>query len=270
MPRNREISKTVAAPVLFGKKSCLVDENFLNEHIFQGQITGVPLYCGNGIDDIHPVNHLSEYRMAEIQPGRPAMLCVGVNILLRPIGLLHLGEELRIHRICLDDDCLLYTSSEKYMINFLFVTALAVVAIYDIKEKRIPNLCVLLIAVLAVIDRLISGRGSFASGIFDVLCVSTPLLMVAVITKGAFGGGDVKLMAAGGLFLGWRLILTAAVIAFMTAGSYIFVQMCVNRQENKRKTRKSEIAFGPFLCEGMIISLTAGEKLIQWYLGLSG
>ena len=94
--------------------------------------------------------------------------------------------------------------------------------------------------------------------------------MVAVITKGAFGGGDVKLMAAGGLFLGWRLILTAAVIAFMTAGSYIFVQMCVNRQENKRKTRKSEIAFGPFLCEGMIISLTAGEKLIQWYLGLSG
>ena len=40
-------------------------------------------------------------------------------------------------------------------------------------------------------------------------------------------------------------ILTAAVIAFMTAGSYIFVQMCVNRQENKRKTRKSEIAFRP-------------------------
>ncbi|MFR8671481.1 MAG: prepilin peptidase [Christensenellales bacterium] len=156
------------------------------------------------------------------------------------------------------------------MINFLFVTALAVVAIYDIKEKRIPNLCVLLIAVLAVIDRFISGRGSFASGMFDVLCVSTPLLMIAVITKGAFGGGDVKLMAAGGLFLGRRLILTAVVIAFITAGSYIFVQMCVNRQESKRKTRKSEIAFGPFLCEGMVISLTAGEKLIQWYLGLSG
>ena len=88
------------------------------------------------------------------------------------------------------------------MINFLFVTALAVVAIYDIKEKRIPNLCVLLIAVLAVIDRLISGRGSFASGIFDVLCVSTPLFMVAVITKGAFGGGDVKLMAAGCFWAG--------------------------------------------------------------------
>ena len=132
------------------------------------------------------------------------------------------------------------------MINFLFVTALAVVAIYDIKEKRIPNLCVLLIAVLAVIDRLISGRGSFASGIFDVLCVSTPLLMIAVITKGAFGGGDVKLMAAGGLFLGQRLILTAAVIAFMTAGSYIFVQMCVNRQESKERRERVRLRLDHF------------------------
>ena len=125
------------------------------------------------------------------------------------------------------------------MINFLFVTALAVVAIYDIKEKRIPNLCVLLIAVLAIIDRFISGRGSFASGMFDVLCVSTPLLMIAVITKGAFGGGDVKLMAAGGLFLGRRLILTAVVIAFMTAGSYISCR-CV-RTDREVKERRERV-----------------------------
>jgi len=113
------------------------------------------------------------------------------------------------------------------MINFLFVTALAVVAIYDIKEKRIPNLCVLLIAVLAVIDRFISGRGSFASGMFDVLCVSTPLLMIAVITKGAFGGGDVKLAAACGLVLGLPAALMGTILGLLLQLLFHLGALCV-------------------------------------------
>ena len=145
------------------------------------------------------------------------------------------------------------------MINFLFVTALAVVAIYDIKEKRIPNLCVLLIAVLAVIDRLISGRGSFASGIFDVLCVSTPLLMVAVITKGAFGGGDVKLMAAAGLLLGWQNVILAFACGCILGSVIHLVLMKIQGKERM-------LAFGPYLSAGIWFSMMWGQELIQWYI----
>ena len=122
------------------------------------------------------------------------------------------------------------------MINFLFVTALAVVAIYDIKEKRIPNLCVLLIAVLAVIDRFISGRGSFASGMFDVLCVSTPLLMIAVITKGAFGGGDVKLLMVCAISIG-RAMPRFLILSFICNGIYAVIFLWKRKNSHLRLFR---------------------------------
>ena len=147
------------------------------------------------------------------------------------------------------------------MTEILFVTALAVVAIYDIKKKEIPDRYVLFIVLLAVLDALTSAEWSFTSRLLGAVCVSVPLLCIAVAVKGAFGGGDVKLMAAGGLFLGWRLILTSAALAFLAAGGYVAVLLCL-----KCVTKKTEIAFGPFLCMGMLISLLWGEEIVLWYI----
>lgn len=149
------------------------------------------------------------------------------------------------------------------MTKILFVTALAVISFYDIKKKKIPNLYILMIIVLAIIDAILIGKWDLPCRAMGMLCVSVPLLIVAIITKGAFGGGDIKLMAAGGFFLGRRLILAAAVIAFMAAGIYGTVLLVI-----KRGAKKNEIAFGPFLCVGMVVSLVAGNQLIQWYLNL--
>lgn len=149
------------------------------------------------------------------------------------------------------------------MMKILFVTALAVISFYDIKKKEIPNRYVLMIIVLAMIDAILIGKWDLPCRAIGMLCVSVPLFIVAVITKGAFGGGDIKLMAAGGFFLGWRLILAAAIIAFLAAGIYSIALLVI-----KRGARKHEIAFAPFLCMGMAVSLAAGNRLIQWYLNL--
>ena len=75
------------------------------------------------------------------------------------------------------------------MINFLFVTALAVVTIYDIKEKRIPNLCVLLIAVknaiTAAVSMSLQPRNNPPAAIsFTSPPPNAPLVITAIISNG--------------------------------------------------------------------------------------
>lgn len=86
-----------------------------------------------------------------------------------------------------------------------------------------------------------------ASGFF---VLSVPLLILACVLPGSIGGGDIKLMAAGGFLLGVTGILNAFVTGMLAAGCYVVVLLAT-----KKATWKAEIALGPFLCFGMIIIL---------------
>ena len=77
-----------------------------------------------------------------------------------------------------------------------------------------------------------------------------------LVKEGAFGGGDIKLMAAGGFFLGWRASLAAAWIGLTAAALYCAVLML-----KRRLTFKDTIAFGPFLALGLGIASLWGDEL---------
>lgn len=76
--------------------------------------------------------------------------------------------------------------------------------------------------------------------------VSLLLVLADVIAPGSFGGGDVKLAAAGGLFLGCRRMIFAGAAAFGLAGAFLVFGLAAGKL-----SRKSNVAFGPFLCAGM-------------------
>ena len=82
------------------------------------------------------------------------------------------------------------------------------------------------------------------------------MLILALVKEGAFGGGDIKLMAAGGFFLGWRASLAAAWIGLTAAALY-----CVVLMLKRRLTFKDTIAFGPFLALGLGIASLWGDEL---------
>ena len=77
------------------------------------------------------------------------------------------------------------------------------------------------------------------------------------------GMGDVKLMAAVGLLLGYKGVLLAAFFGIVI-GSIAAIVMKLR----KTKGWKSEIPFGPYLCIGTYLSMLWGEWLISWYLSL--
>jgi leader peptidase (prepilin peptidase)/N-methyltransferase len=85
--------------------------------------------------------------------------------------------------------------------------------------------------------------------------------LVAVLSRGGMGGGDIKMMAMVGALMGWKAVLLTTFLGSLT-GSIIGVFLMVF----KGKGRKAKIPFGPFLALGTLISLFSGQEILLWYL----
>jgi leader peptidase (prepilin peptidase)/N-methyltransferase len=101
-----------------------------------------------------------------------------------------------------------------------------------------------------------------ASRFIGLFCASVPLFAVSFFIGGAFGGGDVKLMAAAGFLLGWQHTLLALFIGIVLGGVYAIAMLAM-----KKLKKGDHFAFGPALCTGVAISMFAGDVIIKWYLG---
>ncbi len=105
------------------------------------------------------------------------------------------------------------------------------------------------------------ARGRGLELIMGFFAVSVPLALIYYISKGrAIGGGDVKLMAVAGLFLGWKLILVA-LIAGCLYGSVIHIIRMKVSGEGK------QLAMGPYLSAGIVTALWVGKYIVEWYSG---
>ena len=151
----------------------------------------------------------------------------------------------------------------KAMLIFAFTGVLTVVALMDIDTMEIADGCSAAIAVLAVAGMFLMREITIGQRLIGMLCISVPMLILAIVIPGAFGGGDIKLMAAGGLFLGWRSVLVSAVLGILLGGAYGIYLLA-----SKKNGGKEQFAFGPFLCAGMILGLLGGNHMINWYLGI--
>jgi leader peptidase (prepilin peptidase)/N-methyltransferase len=94
-----------------------------------------------------------------------------------------------------------------------------------------------------------------------MVCVSGFLFLLFILTKGrGIGGGDIKLMFAAGLLLGWQKIILALMIGCIVGSIIHLILMKVSDKGRM-------LAFGPYLSAGIFISILFGDKLITWYLG---
>jgi leader peptidase (prepilin peptidase)/N-methyltransferase len=153
------------------------------------------------------------------------------------------------------------------LIYMAFVSLLVIAAFVDLKLKIIPDEVVIGIAVLGVVKTLfeLSNWFDHAAGF---VAGGLPLLAIAlfcqfVLKKEAMGGGDIKLMAASGLLIGWKLTLFTLV-----AGVVLGAAVCIILLAVKKAGRKDMISFGPFLAAGAVCALFFGNELIGWYLSL--
>ena len=111
---------------------------------------------------------------------------------------------------------------------------------------------------IALIDaetQTIPDRLNFALAVCGV-----PMFLLCLAIDGAFGGGDIKLMAAAGLFLGWQNTLLAMFFGILGGGVYGMYLLAT-----KKADKKDHFAFGPFLCAGIVLAMLFGEPVLGWY-----
>jgi leader peptidase (prepilin peptidase)/N-methyltransferase len=145
----------------------------------------------------------------------------------------------------------------------LFLLLLVACACGDINKGIVPDLLVILIAVLGVISFTVV-EGVTAQGLINHLIgavgISVPMFLIALLIKGAFGGGDIKLMAASGLYLGWSLSLAGALMAFLLSGLYGIYLLLF-----KKAKAKSRIKLAPFLAYGLAVAALFGEVIVVMF-----
>lgn len=132
-------------------------------------------------------------------------------------------------------------------------------ALIDADTMTIPDRLNLALALTGAAS-LLTAPDAWADRLLGAVCVSVPMLLVCLAVPGGFGGGDIKLMAAAGLFLGWRHTLLAGFLA-LTGGGVYGIWLLASR----RAGRRDHFAFGPFLCAGLVLALLFGEPVLQWY-----
>lgn len=145
-----------------------------------------------------------------------------------------------------------------------FVSSLIVISFIDIDFQIIPDkISIPLILLGVVLSLLNKGFLNIASNLKDsllgILIGGGVLLVVSIISKGGMGGGDVKLNAAVGAYLGWKSVLLTIFLGSLV-GSVVGLVVL-------KKTGNRKIPFGPFLAFGALVSLFFGNQILSWYIG---
>ena len=144
------------------------------------------------------------------------------------------------------------------------ISCLLVLSLIDFRYFEIPLTCNLIIGGLGIARLLlyifIYKQNVLAERLIGFAAVAAFLLLVYFITKGeGIGGGDIKLMAASGLFLGWKGSLLSLILGCLF-GSVIHILRMKISGEGK------VLAMGPYLSAGILIAMLWGERIISMYI----
>jgi len=159
-----------------------------------------------------------------------------------------------------------------FLVYWLFVLSLITVAFIDLETQEIPDMIslpgILVGLVLVTALGAIQGSGhfnAFRSSLLGIAAGGGAMFLMGflgelIFRKEALGGGDVKLMAMVGAFLGWeKVILVFFLAPFFGAAVGIFMRI---------KFKSEVIPYGPYLALASFIALLWGDNIINYFVPL--
>ncbi|MBT4917802.1 prepilin peptidase [Candidatus Peregrinibacteria bacterium] len=161
-----------------------------------------------------------------------------------------------------------YTINWETFAIFLFYVIesalLMTIFFYDLKYKEIPDRLSIPAIAIAIAGGLVFETVAPLSMLIGGIALGGFFLIQFVLSKGKWvGGGDIRLGALMGIFLGWKFGLFALIAAYII-GSLISIALLIQ----KKVSRKTAIPFGPFLVTGVYVAIFFGEIIINWYTNL--
>ncbi len=151
-------------------------------------------------------------------------------------------------------------------VYWVFTAALVAITFIDLDHQIIPDNISLPGIPIGFLCTFLIPWISWTDSLFGILLGGGSLFLVAAIyelltKKEGMGGGDIKLLAMIGAFLGWQGVLPVIFLGSF-AGSLVGVPLMLIGKSGG----KTAIPFGPFLALGALIWLLWGSALVHWYL----
>lgn len=145
---------------------------------------------------------------------------------------------------------------------------LLLISIADIKTYRIPDRYIIIGSIWAIIFNVMGEGIGIVEGFYGAIIGGAAILAISYLSllifkKPGMGGGDVKLMAMTGLFIGWQLTLLSILFAIYIAGLTSIVLLIA-----KKIDRNDYLPFGPYLAMGIVLSILLGENIMGWYIDI--
>ena len=140
----------------------------------------------------------------------------------------------------------------------LMTSAFLVISIVDWLTYEIPLPCNAYLGGIGIIVCVLDFS-NIAEHLIGAIAVSGVLYLLFVVSKGAaIGGGDVKLMAVGGLILGWKLGILAFLFGCIIGAICHVIRMKIVKADRV-------LAMGPYLSIGLYCCALWGNDFLNWY-----
>ncbi|QBP40771.1 prepilin peptidase [Paenisporosarcina antarctica] len=153
--------------------------------------------------------------------------------------------------------------SLELIVAILFVSMLVIITVSDLAYMLIPDKVLLFFGILLIIARVFSPLDPWWDSILGAAGGFGLLLLIAILSKGGMGGGDIKLFAVIGLVLG---IIPTLLTLFLAA--FIGAIVGVIHLRRSKQGRKTPVPFGPSIALAAIIVYFYGTFILDWYMNL--
>ena len=151
---------------------------------------------------------------------------------------------------------------------YALVAALLVVTFIDIDHQIIPDVITYPGIIIGFLSSFFLEHITYKESFFGIILGGGSLLIVAfgyyfLTKKEGMGGGDIKLLAMIGAFLGWKAVIFTIFVG-SALGSVVGIVVALSTKGG----RKMAVPFGPFLSLGALVFLFYGNEIIGWYMAL--
>lgn len=147
--------------------------------------------------------------------------------------------------------------------DLVFISFLLIIFLYDLRYAHILDRFSVPAMTIAFLFNAALGAPAWQMGL-GALVLGGFFLVQFLFSRGVWvGGGDVRMGVVMGCMLGIQFGLVALFFAY-AIGAFVGAFLLIKKKVGLR----SELPFGTFLSAGTLIVLLAGERIVQWYVGL--
>ncbi|MBU8905047.1 prepilin peptidase [Desertibacillus haloalkaliphilus] len=151
--------------------------------------------------------------------------------------------------------------TSELLIALLLISLLVIITISDLHKMLIPNKILLFFFIVFIPITVLIPHEPWWDGIVGFFVGGGLLYLIAIVSRGGMGGGDVKLFAVLGFILGTRDVLLTLFAATFIGAVVGGIMMMTGKVK-----RKNPIPFGPFIAIGALVIYFFGESLWHWYV----